>query len=628
MKKILYLVFSFAALLLSAATVKLSDFKPEKNDAGTALQSAINSGAGTVIVDNPGYPLILHRQIYLRSDLTLIFEDGVRVVAAEGRFRSLGEFLFRANGLRNITMLGKGKVVLQMRKSDYQDPKRYQPSEYRHMIGMYGVSNVRIANLELRESGGDGIYLGTTKDQKYCKNVILEDLIIDSHHRQGISVISAEDLIIRRCRILNTSGTAPAAGIDFEPNSTPAPQRLVNCLIENCVISGNQGAGIEFYTVYLEGDAPAQSITVRNCVISDNREGMTVFNSFYRTKRENVTPPRGFVKFEKCRFENNKYAELLIRDNLDTVALSFTDCSIKSGKDSIPIILAIEGMTGGKIGNINFGNLQINSDSKEVIAFKSWTDAQISTIVGNITLITSSGKKNFDLNNRMQEISAEIANRNRQYFVPAIANPKKFAVKTPDDQSGFKGKILLRGMYTVILCGSGTLTADYVVVRRDIQLKFSDMTGVNCFDGTLSKKVKHLQQAVSPGGNAYAAISASGGEIRLDYTGAFGYSGSKLLLTECHARFAVLKNADEFEFKIAGKLRRPVSYLIMDESGKVVASGSVEEPRVVKIKHTPGVRSTYTISMDIADTAEFTLGKGTEGVLSAGKLPQYLDSAR
>ncbi len=628
MKKFWLITALLAILSVWAQTVKLSDYKPTPENASAALQAAINSPADTVIIDNPGYDLIIHKQINLKDNLTLIFEDGVKLIAAKGRFTGLGEFMFKASGKSNITMLGKGKAVIQMRKSDYQNPKLYRHSEWRHMIGLYGVSNVRIANLELRESGGDGIYLGTTTQQKYCKDVTLENLVIDGHHRQGISVISAENLIIRDCRISNTSGTAPAAGIDFEPNSTPAPQRLVNCLVENCQIYGNAGAGIECYTVYMEGGAPAQSITIRNCTISGNREGISVFTSFHRKKRENIAPPSGFIQFEKCRFENNRDAELLIRDNLDTVALNFIDCTLKNSKTSVPIMLVIESMTGGKIGNINFGNLQISSDSKELFAFKSWTDAQISTITGKITVSSANGISDFDLQRRVQEIRNEITRRNQQQFVKAIYGPKSFVPGTDENAVDFNGELLLRGVYTCIISGQGTLSADYVVPRRDIMISFSDSEKNNCYCETISRKNAHLKKEVTPRGSAYATVSTGGGVIKWHYTGAIGFSGEKMLLTKCNAKFAVMKDAGGFEFLIAGQFRRPVKYRIINENGTVIASGSVEEPEIVRIKTLPGQRKVYTMQLDITDTAMLTLGRGTEGLLSSGKLPVHVKSAK
>ena len=146
-----------------------------------------------------------------------------------------------------------------MHKKDYQNKKLYRRSEWRHLMGLKGCKNIQISNLSLYSSGGDGIYLGTTIKTPYCKDIILEDLMISDHHRQGISIISAENLIIRRCIIKNTFGTPPAAGIDFEPNHTPKGQRLINCLVEDCKIIGNEGAGVVLYTPYME-TAPPQSV--------------------------------------------------------------------------------------------------------------------------------------------------------------------------------------------------------------------------------------------------------------------------------------------------------------------------------------------------------------------------------
>ena len=66
----------------------------------------------------------------------------------------------------------------------------------------------------------------------FSQDVVIRNCISHDNDRQGISVISAVNLLVDNCVFSSTRGTAPEAGIDLEPD-TP-DQRLVNCVIRNC----------------------------------------------------------------------------------------------------------------------------------------------------------------------------------------------------------------------------------------------------------------------------------------------------------------------------------------------------------------------------------------------------------
>ena len=84
-------------------------------------------------------------------------------------------------------------AVLKMNKKDYQDPSRYARSEWRHTVSLRGAERIKLLNLTLRSSGGDGVYVGAGKNLAGCRDVELDHVICEDHHRQGISVISAEN---------------------------------------------------------------------------------------------------------------------------------------------------------------------------------------------------------------------------------------------------------------------------------------------------------------------------------------------------------------------------------------------------------------------------------------------------
>jgi hypothetical protein len=181
------------------------------------------------------------RPIKLASNQEIVFEPNVVVIAKKGEFKGKRDCLFSASGLSDITLRGYG-ATLRMQKSDYVSSK-YSKAEWRHILEFLGCSNINVLGLRLESSGGDGIYLGSTKDKHHlpCKNVLIRDCICNDNYRQGISVTSADKLRIENCVLKNTAGTRPKAGIDLEPDNEFGS--LVNVVINNCIAENNIGAG-------------------------------------------------------------------------------------------------------------------------------------------------------------------------------------------------------------------------------------------------------------------------------------------------------------------------------------------------------------------------------------------------
>lgn len=284
-------------------------------DATAALQAAIDSGAPRVFVPDMGTPWVI-RPVVLRSNLEIVFESGAVVMAKPGEFKGGGDSLFSAVNVDNLRILGNG-ATLRMNKRDYQG-KDYTPAEWRMTLDLSGCNNVRIEWLRLESSGGDGIYLGATAERPGCRDVTIRNVACIGHHRQGISVIGAENLLIESCVMSGTSGTAPEAGIDFEPNE--AREGLVNCVVRDCLFSDNQGAGMLVYLKNLNADSLPVSILFENCRVYGGRDqGMAVGA---------VSPGvRGTVEFRACTVENTGNGGAFIYDKSpDGALVRFKDC--------------------------------------------------------------------------------------------------------------------------------------------------------------------------------------------------------------------------------------------------------------------------------------------------------------
>ena len=390
-QKAFFLFASASALLLFTAcmsVVKVSDFDPEPGNATAAVRKAIDSGAKQVVFDDPGFDYIVE-PIRLRSNQELIFEDGVHIRALPGGYKDRNDCLFLGNNVENVVMRGRGDAVLSMNKKDYQDPKLYQPGEWRHTVSLRGCRNVTVKDLTIRSSGGDGVYIAGGKRLWEKNDILLENLLLDDHHRQGVSVISVNGLVIRNCRIQNTNGIQPMCGIDFEPNS-PADD-VSNCLIEETEFLNNARAGVMISIRNLD---KSMDLTVRDCRIAGNFEGVYV----------NDVPTKGAIRFENCRIVDSRYP-LTIRNKRGGLALSFSGCEIdnRSGKADVPVMIYTE--SAENCGAIDFGQFTIRQDPKrKVMKFDGFNGAGLDLPEGGITVIGPDEKSSvFDLKKFAEE---------------------------------------------------------------------------------------------------------------------------------------------------------------------------------------------------------------------------------
>ncbi|GMV94037.1 MAG: hypothetical protein AMXMBFR82_38150 [Candidatus Hydrogenedentota bacterium] len=393
-------------------------------DATDALQSAIDSGAKTVTVPYMGAPWIV-RPIKLRSNLELILEPGVLVLAKAGEFKGKGDSLFTAADATDITIRGYG-AVLRMRKSDYQSDA-YEKAEWRMGFAFRGCKRILVEGVRVESSGGDGFYIGATGENPWCEDVTIRDCICDDHHRQGISVISAQNLLIENCVLSGTEGTAPEAGIDLEPNNEN--ERLVNCVIRNCVIENNAGNGILLYLRPLTSASEPVSIRFEDCVVRMGEPGDALADftnvnmkggAGIRVSALRDDGPQGTIDFVNCTVENAaEECVALSEKSAKSAVVRFQDCNFGPSwvaanrgywKPRVPI--SISGRrpdVAADLGGIEFVGCHVfDTVPRPVIAYlPSEGDVALRDIGGTIFAYGSASAR-ADLGDSAENVSLEV----------------------------------------------------------------------------------------------------------------------------------------------------------------------------------------------------------------------------
>lgn len=304
---------------LSEARASWWGFDPA--DSTRFLQAAIQSGVRKLVIDKMEGPWIV-TPLSGVSNQELVFESGAEILAKAGEFKNKVAALLRYSQCTNIRIIGYGGS-LRMRHKDYTQPP-YEKSEWRHALSFLSCSNVVVQGLTIASSGGDGIYLGCN-DERFRKNmdVVIRDVLCDDNHRQGISVISAENLLIENTVLRETCGTPPAAGIDFEPNHPD--EVLKNCVMRNCLTINNQGSGYTTWAGQMNDQSAPIDIRFENCASLGDR---TSFSFACDSRRGRDVA--GNVKIYNCLFEKPRGPRAVsLRENrFGTLHYDIANCRI------------------------------------------------------------------------------------------------------------------------------------------------------------------------------------------------------------------------------------------------------------------------------------------------------------
>jgi len=366
----------------------------DEKDATRALQSAIRSKARKVIVPNLGKPWIV-KPIKLRSELELVFEKGVEIQALPGDFQQPNSSLISAANVKNVTITGNG-ATLRMWKGDYQKPP-YSKSEWRHALSFHSGENVTISDLVVRDSGGDGIYLGTGANGS-CKKITIRQVRCIGHHRQGISVISAEDLLIERCAFDDTSGTAPMAGIDFEPNEPH--EKLVRCVLRCCTFDRNAAYGVLFALGRMDVTSEPISIRLEDCQVRSNHTALLF-------AMRNPAGVSGRVEFTRCVFADSTHEPAVLRTKtLPGPMIVFDQCQFRNLATSDgsrgPITILSRGEQGDPVGGIEFHDCIVEDKvDRRPLWYDDAGGLRLKDVAGRITVRSGGGDKIWELNEKL-----------------------------------------------------------------------------------------------------------------------------------------------------------------------------------------------------------------------------------
>ena len=264
-------------------------------------------------------------QMVRQSNITILIESGAELQAQRGDWHApkmANIPMLLIEDCHNISILGAG-AKMTMWKQDYvQDchaskapcTPLYNHSEFRFGIAIFSSSHLRIMGLNVSSTGGDGLYL------EDVENVHVKDCSMVDNFRQGISVISAENLTVEDTLLADTSGTWPKCGLDLEPDYSY--QKFVNLTFRRVEARGNAGCGFSVAPGALAMRPQAISITFEDCIADSN--GNTGYE-FQGLNSPNIT---GFVDIIRGSVRHQATNGLLFFDKHPAVLVTVSQLAI------------------------------------------------------------------------------------------------------------------------------------------------------------------------------------------------------------------------------------------------------------------------------------------------------------
>jgi hypothetical protein len=302
---------------------KASDFGYDPFNSTKALYNALISDFDTIIIDKQvSFWKIEPLCFYGIKDKVILFEEGCVVAALSGKFPKETDALITFENAQNLKLIGNG-ATLQMNKDEYVT------GEWRHILSLRNCRNIRVKGFNFIDSGGDGIYISGLDKGTFSEHIEIEDIVCRNNKRQGISIISAQDVKVVNCVFNSTYGTNPQAGLDLEPNNPG--DRLVRISFENCLFSENHHAGIKISLHHLNSSSVPVSILFKNCVIENNHSPENSQVPAEISVDANRTDPvRGEVIFSECLIRNSQWGILYSRKRSDAFRVVFENCTAEN----------------------------------------------------------------------------------------------------------------------------------------------------------------------------------------------------------------------------------------------------------------------------------------------------------
>lgn len=243
------------------------------------------NGGGDLMIPSGNFYINAKKSINLKSNVNIILNKNTVLNVVPNNLNLYS--VFSIKNVENVSISG-GKIIGD--KYNHLDSK----GEWGMGIDIRGSSNILIHDMTISKMWGDGIYISSFKNV-HSNKIIINNIHLSDNRRQGITLVSGNNILFERLKIENTSGTKPSAGIDIEPNSMH--DQLNNIVLKNITTKNNEGAGIQIGIQRLNNKSNKVDIKVVSHMDIGSRYGMLI--------NDGALKNRGIISIFNSNFINN-----------------------------------------------------------------------------------------------------------------------------------------------------------------------------------------------------------------------------------------------------------------------------------------------------------------------------------
>ena len=251
----------------------------------------------------PDFPLLISAKgLTISSNSTIVFGKNSKIKLMptdQGSYEML-----RIHDVENVVLYNAN---IEGDKYQHTGTK----GEWGMGISIRGVKNVKVFNSKVKYCWGDGIYLGITEKSSNNINVTITNTLLDDNRRNGMSIITAENLWVHNLVVANTHGTSPMAGIDIEPDANTDVIKNLN--FDGITSFNNATHGFLFALNNLAGTKRHDEVNIKVTKFSTmyGELGMS-FKLGQSNNDANV--PKGLISVDYPQFYKQKRSSFLSYD--------------------------------------------------------------------------------------------------------------------------------------------------------------------------------------------------------------------------------------------------------------------------------------------------------------------------
>ncbi len=295
----------------------------------------------------PAFPILINdKGLSIGSNKKILFEKGseIRLKASSlGKYKML--YLKNSSNVILINPVIKG------------DRYTHLGTEGEHGIGISinGGNNISIINLVVKETWGDGIYIGAYNNTP-PKNILIDKAFITKAGRNGLTIITGININVINMYCEYADRIDPRAGVDIEPNNPLDELKNIRIINPKTYKNGDIGISIGLSKLYkgVSFEPKNISIEILNHVDDGSVHGIWLSTA---AKSKSNTIVSGTLTFTNPQWKNNQLAIrgiTWIEPNIVFTLLNPKISSIKNSKQAMLSAAEMDSLFKKNLGPVTF----------------------------------------------------------------------------------------------------------------------------------------------------------------------------------------------------------------------------------------------------------------------------------